>query len=45
MVFDAGTKEARTYQLTAAWGSDRNGAAFAGLSDAVYISVEWEQLD
>lgn len=47
MLFDAGTKEARAYQLTAEWknDSDRNGAVFAGLTDAVCVSVEWEQVD
>lgn len=45
MVFGTDTKQEHSYQLTAEWKSDRNGAAFAGLSDAVYISVEWEQID
>lgn len=44
-VFGVGTKETKDYKLKIEWPSDRNNAQFSGMTDAVYLSVEFEQID
>ena len=44
-VFGVGTKETAKYKLKIEWPSDRNDARFSGMTDAVYLSVEFEQID
>ena len=44
-VFGVGTKETAQYKLKIEWPSDRNNAQFSGMTDAVYLSVEFEQID
>ena len=44
-VFSPGTPQSHTYQLKAEWPAGQNGAQFAGLTDAVYLSVIWKQVD
>lgn len=45
LVFGVGTKETVNYKLKIEWTSDRNNAQFSGMTDAVYLSVEFEQID
>lgn len=44
-VFSPGEKLTHTYTLKAEWPAEQNGAQFAEQTDAVYISVTWEQVD
>ena len=44
-VFSPGTAQAQNYKLKAEWAAGQNGAQFAELTDAVYLSVIWEQVD
>ena len=44
-VFGVGTKETVQYKLKIEWPSDRNNAQFSGMTDAVYLSAEFEQID
>lgn len=44
-VFRPGVKETHDYKIRAEWQSDRNAARFSGMTDAVYVSVKWEQVD
>lgn len=45
LVFGVSAKESRTYKLKAEWLNDKDHARFSGMTDAVYISVEFEQID
>ena len=45
LVFDTGVKESRAYQLKAEWQSGQNDARFSGMTDAVYLEVEFLQID
>lgn len=45
LVFNAGVKETRAYQLKAEWPESENDARFSGMTDAVYLEVVFEQLD
>ena len=45
LVFSPGTAQAYNYKLKAEWPAGQNGAQFAELTDAVYLSVIWEQVD
>ena len=44
-VFSPGVAETHDYTIRAQWQSDRNAARFSGMTDAVYLSVIWEQVD
>lgn len=44
-VFSPGVNETHSYTLKVEWPREKNGAQFAGLTDAVYLSVVWEQVD
>ena len=44
-VFSPGVNETHGYRLKAEWPAGQNGAQFAGMTDAVYLSVIWEQVD
>ena len=44
-MFSPNTSEAHSYTLKVEWPSLQNGAQFAGRTDAVYLSVLWEQMD
>lgn len=44
-VFSPGVAETHDYTIRAQWQSDRNAAQFSGMTDAVYVSVKWEQVD
>lgn len=45
LVFGADTKETESYKLIIEWSSEKNNAKFSGMTDAVYLSVEFEQID
>ena len=45
LVFGVGTQEKDEYKLKIEWPSDRKDAQFSGLTDAVYLEVEFEQID
>ena len=45
LVFRPGVAGERKYRLKVEWPSSQNGAQYSGLTDAVYISVAWEQVD
>lgn len=45
LVFNAGVKKSHAYKLKAEWQSDQNDARFSGMTDAVYLEVEFEQID
>ena len=45
LVFAPGTKASRQYQFRAEWPAGQNNAQFADMTDAVYVSVVWEQVD
>ena len=44
-VFSLGVAQTHDYTIRAQWQSDRNAARFSGMTDAVYVSVKWEQVD
>ena len=44
-VFSPGVEGTHNYKIRAQWQSDRNAARFSGMTDAVYVSVKWEQVD
>ena len=44
-VFSPDVAQTHDYTIRALWQSDRNAARFAGMTDAVYLSVIWEQVD
>ena len=44
-VFSPGVAQTHDYTIRAQWQSDRNAAQFAGMTDAGYLSVIWEQVD
>ena len=44
-VFRPGVAGTHDYTIRAQWQSDRNAARFSGMTDAVYVSVKWEQVD
>lgn len=44
-VFSPGVAGTHDYTIRAQWQSDRNAARFSGMTDAVYVSVKWEQVD
>ncbi len=43
--FTPGVKQDHGYTLKAEWQSSDNGAQFSGMTDAVSVSVVWEQVD
>lgn len=43
--FNASVANYYEYSIEARWQAERNDAKFAGMSDVIYISVEWEQID
>ena len=45
LVFRPGTRQSHTYQLKAEWSNTQNDSKFSGMTDAVYVSVKWEQVD
>lgn len=45
LVFSPGTLQSHTYQLKAEWPNTQNDSKFSGMTDAVYVSVKWEQVD
>lgn len=45
LVFDAGVKTNHAYKIKAEWQSDIKDARFSGMTDAVYLEVEFEQID
>ena len=44
-VFSPGTPQSHTYQLKAEWPNTQKDSKFSGMTDAVYVSVKWEQVD
>ena len=46
-VFGANSKETQTYKLKAVWqaNNNNNNARFSGMTDAVYLEAEFEQID
>ena len=44
-VFSPGTTQSHAYQLKAEWPNTQNDSKFSGMTDAVYVSVKWEQVD
>ena len=44
-VFSPGTTQSHAYQLKAEWSNTQNDSKFSGMTDAVYVSVKWEQVD
>ena len=45
LVFGTGVKQSQAYKLKAEWDSGKNDARFSGMTDAVYLEVEFEQID
>lgn len=45
LVFGVGRKETQNYKLKIEWPSGENDAKFSGMTDAVYLEVEFEQID
>lgn len=45
LCFDAETSEHHDYKLKVEWQGEKNNARFSGMTDAVYLSVIWEQVD
>lgn len=45
LVFGTGVKESQDYQLKVEWNPEKNDARFSGKTDAVYLEVEFEQID
>ena len=43
--FSPGTTQSHAYQLKAEWSNTQNDSKFSGMTDAVYVSVKWEQVD
>ena len=44
-IFSPGTPQSHAYQLKAEWLNTQNDSKFSGMTDAVYVSVKWEQVD
>ena len=44
-IFSPGTTQSHAYQLKAEWSNTQNDSKFSGMTDAVYVSVKWEQVD
>ena len=44
-VFGVGTKETQNYTLRIEWSSEKKDAQFSGMTDAVYLAAEFEQID
>lgn len=44
-VFSPGTTQSHAYQLKAEWPNTQKDSKFSGMTDAVYVSVKWEQVD
>lgn len=44
-VFGVGTNEEDKYSLKIKWENTKNDARFSGMTDAVYLSAEFEQID
>lgn len=45
LVFGAATKETDNYYLKIEWPSGNKDVKFSGMTDAVYLSIEFEQID
>ncbi len=45
LIFNVGTSQHHDYKLKVEWQDDRKDARFSGKTDAVYLSVIWEQVD
>ena len=45
LCFNTATCERHDYSLKVEWQGDKNNARFSGMTDAVYLSVIWEQVD
>ena len=45
LVFGIGSKESKDYKLKAEWINDKKDAKFSGMTDAVYLEVEFQQID
>lgn len=45
LIFAVATKETDIYTLRIEWPSGENDAMFSGMTDAVYLSAEFEQID
>ncbi|MGM9644727.1 MAG: hypothetical protein ACI3X1_06540 [Eubacteriales bacterium] len=45
LCFNAETSEHHDYKLKVEWQGDRKDADFSGMTDAVYLSVIWDQVD
>lgn len=45
LVFGVGTIKTENYKLKIEWSSDRKNAQFSGMTDAVYLGVEFRQID
>lgn len=45
LVFGVGTIKTENYKLKIEWPSDRKNAQFSGMTDAVYLGVEFLQID
>lgn len=43
--FSPGVAQTHDYKLKVEWQSKKNNARFSGMTDAVYLSVIWEQVD
>lgn len=44
-VFGTSAQETQTYKLKAEWQAGKNDARFSGMTDAVYLEAEFEQID
>lgn len=45
LIFAPGVEGVHNYILKVDWPSSQNAAQFSGMTDAVYVSVKWEQVD
>lgn len=45
LCFNAETSEHHDYKLQVEWQGEKNNARFSGMTDAIYLSVIWEQVD
>ena len=45
ILFSPGISQAHDYKLRVEWSNTQNDAKFSGMTDAVYLSVIWEQID
>ncbi|MGN0820007.1 MAG: hypothetical protein ACI4M6_06465 [Christensenellaceae bacterium] len=45
LAFSPSVSQTHEYALKAEWLASRNGERFSGLTDAIYLAVEWEQID